>query len=58
MNLIDSCEWLEYLADGPNANKLLNYTWNKIFPTFTLLCFRAFPPTGKSLQVRLYNRDI
>ncbi len=26
MTLIDSCGWLEYLADGLNANKLLNYT--------------------------------
>lgn len=39
MNLVDSCGWLEYLTDGPNADKFaapLQDTENLVVPT---ICF-------------------
>lgn len=40
MNLIDSCGWLEYLADGPNANffaPAIEDVDNLIVPTICIL---------------------
>ncbi len=39
MNIIDSCGWLEYFADGPNAsffNRPLQKTTDLIVPTVTI----------------------
>jgi toxin FitB len=39
MNLVDSCGWLEFFADGPNAHffeKVLKQTDNVIVPTLCL----------------------
>jgi predicted nucleic acid-binding protein len=40
MNLVDSCGWLEYLADGPNASffaPAIEHTDNLIVPTLCIL---------------------
>ncbi|MEK6726525.1 MAG: type II toxin-antitoxin system VapC family toxin [Deltaproteobacteria bacterium] len=40
MNLVDSCGWLEYFADGPNANffaPAINDLDNLIVPTIYIL---------------------
>ncbi len=40
MNLVDSCGWLEYLADGPNATffaRAIEDTENVLVPTLCIL---------------------
>ncbi len=50
MNIVDSSGWLEYLADGPNANffsRPLEETGELVVPTITI--YEVFKIVAESL---------
>jgi len=57
MNLVDSCSWLEYLADGPNAAffaSAIENTENLIVPTICILevCKRVLQQKGEDAALQ------
>ena len=57
MNLVDSCGWLEYLADGPNAAffaSAIENTENLIVPTICILevCKRVLQQKGEDAALQ------
>lgn len=57
MNLVDSCGWLEYLADGPNAAffaPAVEDTENLFVPTLCILevCKRVLQQRGEDAAVQ------
>jgi len=57
MNLVDSCGWLEYFADGPNAEfyaAALEDTESLIVPTICIMevCKRVFQQRGEDAALQ------
>jgi toxin FitB len=60
MNVIDSCGWLEYIADGPNASffePALADIPNLVVPSITIyeVCKRIFVQRGQAFADRAVN---
>ncbi len=57
MNLVDSCGWLEYLADGPNAEffaPVIENTEKLLVPTICILevCKRVLQQRGEDAALQ------
>ncbi len=60
MNVVDSCGWLEYIADGPNASffePALADLPNLIVPSITIyeVCKRVLLQSGQTFADRAVN---
>jgi predicted nucleic acid-binding protein len=60
MNVVDSCGWLEYIADGPNASffePALADLPNLIVPSITIyeVCKRVLVQSGQTFADRAVN---
>lgn len=60
MNVVDSCGWLEYIADGPNAaffEPVLSDVTTLIVPSITVyeVCKRVLLQSGTAFAVRAVN---
>lgn len=60
MNVVDSCGWLEYIADGPNASffeSALSDLPNLIVPSITIyeVCKRVLLQRGQTFADRAVN---
>ena len=60
MNVVDSCGWLEYIADGPNASffeSALSDLPNLIVPSITIyeVCKRVLLQSGQTFADRAVN---
>jgi len=60
MNVVDSCGWLEYIADGPNASffePALTDLPNLIVPSITIyeVCKRVLVQSGQTFADRAVN---
>jgi toxin FitB len=60
MNVVDSCGWLEYIADGPNASffePALTDLPNLVVPSITIyeVCKRVLLQSGQSFADRAVN---